>query len=99
VDGALEASVLTNWAWADYLEVGGEVRPPDMVIHMGPTNFSNLVYRSVNGFEYNFYYHDLVHCDVDPPMQPFNLFYPGNTPNWIHTHGPAAGGYCGTGAP
>ena len=100
VDGAIKAAVIANWNSASYLQVGGELGPSlNGTVYMGPTNSQDLRYRRVDGTEVSFEYFDDIHCDVNPPLNPYNLIFPVSAPDWTYVWGPAAGGYCGEGAP
>lgn len=100
VDGQIKAAIRANWTAADRLFVGDELSPPyDGTVYMGPTHFQMLRYRLTNNAEAAFYYHDFKHCDVTPPLNPYNFIYPASVPDWIYVWGPAAGGYCGAGGP
>ena len=100
VSGVLKAAVITNWSTADRIDAGDELAPPyNSTVEMGPTNLQQLQYRLVNNSWVPFYYHDLKHCDVSPPLYPYNIIYPVSAPDWIYVWGPAPGGYCGSGGP
>lgn len=95
IDGTLKAAKATGFVLADRLTVGGELAPVNNgTIDMGPSNAQELRYITAGGSEVYFYYEDFAHCDVDVPLQPYNLIHPANSPTWIYFWGPAAGGYC-----
>jgi hypothetical protein len=102
INGIVKAAAITGWAIAsaDTMDVGSELAPAHIsTVEMGPTNFQQLEYRLTNGTWVPFYYHDLIVCMPNPPMNPYNLIYPVSAPDWIYVWGPAVGGYCGAGAP
>lgn len=100
VDGVIKAAVITGWTSSSLVRAGGELAPAgNSTVEMGPSNLQLLEYRLVNNTWVPFYYHDSIHCDVFPPLQPYNLIYPVSASDWIYVWGPAAGGYCGAGGP
>lgn len=100
INGAYKAQVQTNWSSSSLVRAGSELAPPyNGLVKMGPSHFQSLRYRRVDLTEVSFYYYDSKHCDVSPPLNPYNLIFPVSAPDWIYTWGPAAGGYCGSGAP
>jgi hypothetical protein len=100
VNGTLKAAVTTNWSVADRIDAGDELAPPyNSTVEMGPNHLQQLQYRLTNNAWVQFFYHDSKHCDLTPPILPYNLIYPSSTPHWIYMWGPAAGGYCGAGGP
>lgn len=95
IDGILKAAKVTGFVFADRLVVGGELAPKDnATIDMGPSNAQQLQYLQSGGGWVYFDYEDFAHCDIDPPLQPYNLVHPANSPTWIYFWGPEAGGYC-----
>lgn len=100
INGAIKAAVKTSWPAATDLQVGSELAPSrDGTVYMGPTHFEQLRYLDLYFNEASFYYYDSKHCDANPPLFPYNLIFPVSAPDWIYVWGPAAGGYCGAGAP
>lgn len=94
-DGVLKAAKATGWVFADYLSVGGELAPVNNgTIDLGPSNAQQLQYQLSGGSWVDFFYEDSAHCDIDPPLLPYNLIHPVNSPTWIYFWGPAEGGVC-----
>lgn len=90
IDGSPKASVVTEFVFADELQVGGEVSPGGDT-EMGPSYFYGLQYQTAGGYWVYFNYHDARHCDL---QYAYNGIHPGYQPYAIYTWGPDAAYPC-----